>query len=682
VKHILLVAITLMTVLGSRAAAQSGHELFQQALAKERAEGKLQDAIVLYQRVVKSAGSDHALAVKALLREAECHQKLGDAQANRIYERVVRDFADQKQAVTLARARLNANPPNPPSGDRVVKAGETITYGEGKISPDGRLISYVDDWLTGNLMVHDLVTGTDRPLTTNKDWGAGSSAGSSVFSPDGKQIAFGWGTFGASGISDLRVMRIDTAGGLDQSRRIATSDDVKGYSPTDWSPDGKWLAVTLRRADRTSQIGVIGLQDGSFRNLKTVGWRGPGKLFFSPDGKYLVYDVPASDAEGQRDVFILAVDGSRETRAVEHPANDVAMGWTGDGARVLFASDRTGPVGLWALPVAGGKPTGAAVLLKPDIGTVFSLGLTASGVLHILRDASTTALYVAPIDLGAGKLTGPPVLESFGASRPDWSRDGQQLAYPFRGHTNLLAMMIRSFGTGQLREVRPRFDYLGEPRWLSDGHAFITGGRDFQGKAGIYRIDAATGQEALLTDTDGFGFERVSVSPDGQKLYYTIDSNTALVERDLASGNVRTLHRSHVRVGAADVSPDGRFVAVAPLDWEAKTSRLMVVPVAGGEPRTLFEVTKPRALSGYGGLAWTGDSKAVVATVLEKVDVKELWLVPLSGDAPRKLDVDVLAWKQGFRLHPSGKQIAFFLGKEQREVWALESLRPAPREKK
>jgi hypothetical protein len=183
---------------------------------------------------------------------------------------------------------------------------------------------------------------------------------------------------------------------LPEPRRIYGSEDIDTFHPTDWSPDGKSLAVRVVRKDRTSQIAIVSVQDGSFRALKTVGWRGPNKIFFSPDGKYLAYDLPASDDDVQRDVFIMTVDGSREARVVEHPAFDVAMGWSPDGSRLLFASDRTGAVGLWALPVVDGKATAAPTLLKPDIGSVSSLGLTRSGTLYIVKDASTLSLQVAP----------------------------------------------------------------------------------------------------------------------------------------------------------------------------------------------------------------------------------------------------------------------------------------------
>ena len=54
----------------------------------------------------KYAKSDRGVAATALVHMAECYQKMGDAESRKIYEHVVRDFADQKEAVAVAHARL------------------------------------------------------------------------------------------------------------------------------------------------------------------------------------------------------------------------------------------------------------------------------------------------------------------------------------------------------------------------------------------------------------------------------------------------------------------------------------------------------------------------------------------------------------------------------------------------
>ena len=96
------------TLVASGAAAQSGHDLFQQALVKERAEGNLQEAIDLYERIAREFPDDHALAAKALVQMGQCYEKLGKSEAKKAYERVIRDYADQAEPLQVARTRLAA----------------------------------------------------------------------------------------------------------------------------------------------------------------------------------------------------------------------------------------------------------------------------------------------------------------------------------------------------------------------------------------------------------------------------------------------------------------------------------------------------------------------------------------------------------------------------------------------
>src|SRR6266487_4472451 len=80
--------------------------LWQAAMAKETVQGDLKGAVALYESAVKEAGSNRALAAKALLKVAECYQKLGEDKAQVAYERVAREFADQKEPAAEARTRL------------------------------------------------------------------------------------------------------------------------------------------------------------------------------------------------------------------------------------------------------------------------------------------------------------------------------------------------------------------------------------------------------------------------------------------------------------------------------------------------------------------------------------------------------------------------------------------------
>src|SRR5689334_9195265 len=103
--HKLLIGITIGAVL--LAGAQKGDRAdlqLQAAINKEVVEGDLKGAIEQYRKVAQ--GANRAVAAKALVRMGQCYERLGDAEARKAYERVVRDFADQKDPSAEARTRL------------------------------------------------------------------------------------------------------------------------------------------------------------------------------------------------------------------------------------------------------------------------------------------------------------------------------------------------------------------------------------------------------------------------------------------------------------------------------------------------------------------------------------------------------------------------------------------------
>jgi tricorn protease len=69
---------------------------------------------------------------------------------------------------------------------------------------------------------------------------------------------------------------------------------------------------------------------------------------FSPDGRYVAYDVAQQRGAAERDIFVMALARSTETTLVKHPADDRLLGWSPDGKYILFSSDRTGAPGALA----------------------------------------------------------------------------------------------------------------------------------------------------------------------------------------------------------------------------------------------------------------------------------------------------------------------------------------------
>jgi hypothetical protein len=86
------------------AAAQTDQTRLQAGIQKEVVEGDLAGAMQIYESLAKS--NDRAVAAKALLRLARCHEKAGDGQAAKVYERITKEFADQPDSAAQATERL------------------------------------------------------------------------------------------------------------------------------------------------------------------------------------------------------------------------------------------------------------------------------------------------------------------------------------------------------------------------------------------------------------------------------------------------------------------------------------------------------------------------------------------------------------------------------------------------
>lgn len=749
-RSVLMAAVLGMVLQPNAPTAQMRSELaLREAMEQETVTGDVKGAIERYKAIIAAHAADRAVVAKALVRLAECYQRVGDDQARKTFERVVREYADQKEAAGSAQARLArlASLPAPTSAAQVHRLLWTMpdqasVYA--RVSRDGRFLPYAD-FVTGALFLRDLGAGTARRVAnaTAPEGGSGEAA----LSRDGKQLAYRWWR-GTTGASELRVVSLLGAE-VPKPRVLVKSDEVRSITPYDWSPDGKFVAVQLTRPDMTTQIALVAAHTGSIRVLKSVDWRGSSSMSFSPDGRYLGYDLVTTGGSA-RDIFVLAADGSTETAVVPSSTDDVFVDWSPDGTQVLFASDRTGSWNIWAVPVAAGEVSGDAQLMTRDTGPVTPLGLTSAGNLYTLRNIGLTSeIKTATFDFANGALSSAPVLSApelgVGLAADGWSPDGQRIAYRLRADRPGLAatrLRILTVTTGESRVFPlPLAPVFGVLQWSSDSSFLLAAGIDADRRAGIFKIDVATGAMSTLVTAGAPGAVRLllgnpSLSPDGSKLYFRRDpgrqTDAPLVERDLTTGQERLMFEAKGRVTdirlAADrkriyyvqllpsgqgppqervlmtrdlisgadrelargrtlqavLSPDERHIAVSvSRPATADGHVLLLIPTDGGAPR---EVMRVRADESILVATWAPDSESmIVQTVAGPVPwVRgDLWWVRRSSLEARRIGgapVNVSA--SSFAVHPDGKQIVFqsTAPTQPAEVWVLEnslSRRPA-----
>jgi Tol biopolymer transport system component len=683
--RVLAVAVAASAIAAAHAqGAQDAERLLKAAMNTELVDGNLKAAIEQYQKVVQSG--NRPLAAQALLHIAECYQKLGDAQTRTIYERVVKEYPEQTAAVATARLRLEDPNAAKAALQRQVWTGPKVDV-YGSISPDGRTLSFVDWANHGALAIHGLTTGDDRTVEP------GGEAEYSTISKDGKRIAYSW----FKRDQWRYEVRLANLTGDAKPRQLFDNPEVSDIEPYDWTPDGKWIAVGIKRTDRTAQVGLLSAENGKLNVLKSAEWRGPTRMFFSPDGRYLAYDMAAGDGEAQRDVYVIAVDGSKEIAAVVDPNQDIVMGWA--RGMLLFASDRSGSMGLWGLPFQDGKVQGPAQLLKADLGTFeSSLGISNSGALFFGRTGVARNVQIAGINWNTGRLTGPPadaIRKFVGSnSRPSWSRDGRYLGcISLRDRTDRTVLPVVNVDTGTVeREIRPQMSFVAAAHLSPDARTFVVDGTDLKGRHGVFLLAPDTGDAtpvAVSDDPNGSGkpdqVANSDWSADGKKIYYLkIAGNgagRAFMEKDLASGAERELLRSWI-LGSIQVSPDGKWIAMVKADSPDSPKAAVAISAAGA--RRVKELYRTKAGEDVGVVGWTPDGEALVRILpvspAKPAGSGEVWAMPADeGRIARKLEPNFgsLPAVSSLIISPDGRYIAFVKnGPSISEVSVLENFLP------
>src|SRR5207253_677765 len=89
-------------------AAQTPDAMLGAALHQERVTGNLQAAIDGYRKLLVGKGVSRSLAAQAQYHIGICYEKLGNQEARKAFENVVRNYSDQKDMVAQARVRLAA----------------------------------------------------------------------------------------------------------------------------------------------------------------------------------------------------------------------------------------------------------------------------------------------------------------------------------------------------------------------------------------------------------------------------------------------------------------------------------------------------------------------------------------------------------------------------------------------
>jgi len=592
------------------------------------------------------------------------------------------------------------NPPNP-----LVEAADGITLRQvwseppvddmGDVSLDGRFLTFTD-WDTGDLAIRDLETEETRRVTDKGTWRESDEfAEFSIISSDGKRIAYSW--HNEEGNYDLRVSGLD---GSDPEVLYRCSGE-EWVKPIDWLPDGSKILVGLFQDSILVRLAFVSASDHSVDSVAESIWKRSFVFVgLSPDGESIVFDDVADKGADQRDIYLLPITGESAVKLVQHPADDYMPVWSPDGRNVLFASDRTGSIGLWKIPVREGKVRGEPELVKREIGPLSTfIGCTKAGDLYLSLNSGMEDIYFFELDPVSGKVVKQPAkLEGryVGANMgPVFSPDGKYVAYHFQHAPHLispgaLATVVRSIETGAEREIRTRFIQWGPVQWFPDGESVLVPvmrSPQQHDQFDYYQMDLGTGQTEMIRQSTPkkSASYRPSLSPDGKSIYFTESETegprrglTIFRELDLETGQEEVIHRlpEGRRAVSVQLSPDGQNLAWAQMTKTEDTSHwsVMIRPVDGDSSREILKLDDPEYLSMAFGIAWAPDGKHIlVSKFIGSGRRTELLRLSLKEGKPQSLGISMDRIHLG-DVHKNGRLVAFYAGQQKgraREIWAL-----------
>ena len=334
------------------------------------------------------------------------------------------------------------------------------------------------------------------------------------WSPDGKWIAL-HDSLPEQGDGMIYLLSMQTL----EAKQIPNGLNCMNQSQPAFSHSGKFLAFWCFRTLNELGMYSLDLASGQPRKIATFAGR-PGGLTWSADDKELIYSVvditkcglgkvsiangaitqlafagcamlPALSPKGDKLAFTLVSDGlniwRRDLLDPKSPAQELIAStrqqdnaqYSPDGKRIVFASDRSGILGVWVSDV----------------------------------DGSSLVQISNPHDVSGS---------------PQWSPDGTKIAFDSRP-VDLWEIQVVDLAEGNPRRLVTNVSSVYRPHWSRDGK-WIYFRSDEVGKIGVYRCPSSGGDAIRLSnDLDGSSPQE---SFDGKTVYFASHGKTSDMRKE------------------------------------------------------------------------------------------------------------------------------------------------------
>ena len=367
-------------------------------------------------------------------------------------------------------------------------------------------------------------------------------------------------------------------------------------------------------------------REGGLAVRLTTGNGNKTEAAISPDGATLAF---TGEYDGNIDVFTMPVAGGTPRRVTYHPDGDRVVGWTPDGSRILFRSNRESFsrfTQLFTVAPTGGLPT------------VLPLPMACTGAYS----PDGTRMIYAPLDGGQFA----PGFNNF----VSWKR--------YRGGEASYLWLVNLNDLSTVKVPRKDSNDI-NPMWIGDKIYFLS---DRNGPMTLYRWDPkSNAQPVEPIPNKGKDIDAASAGPGGivyeqfgKIMIYDLASNKSHeVPVDLAAD------LSEVRPHFQNVSREIRTVKISPTGVRAVMEahgEILTAPAEKGDIRNLTRT--PGVMERTP--AWSPDGKTI-AYFSDESGEYALHIKSQSGEGETKKIP--LAGKSAFyfdpKWSPDSKHIAF-----------------------
>jgi Tol biopolymer transport system component len=256
--------------------------------------------------------------------------------------------------------------------------GQPEPYGGFRISPDGKRLAL---GRSGDVWQMEIARGVTTRVTFS-----GRAASDTVWSPDSQRIAYTQG-------APPNVFSANANGTGTEERLIETRDTL---IMEDWSPNGQFLLYLMMSNDISSRaqpdlwVLPMAAEHKPAPFLTTPFREGPSQ--FSPDGKWIAY---TSDESGRNEVYVQGFPAGGSKWQVSSNGGDWVR-WRKDGQELFYvAPDRT-VMSVVVIPSSSSLEfgTSSALFALPatfDINVTYPYDVMPDGQRFLALDPATDA---------------------------------------------------------------------------------------------------------------------------------------------------------------------------------------------------------------------------------------------------------------------------------------------------